>query len=173
MTKLQTMIKFSCIDNKSPKEILVDINKRIYEELDKSWFVTITLALFDLKDRKLIFCRAGHMPILLASNGTVQSYRTQGLGVGIEKGIVFERSLVEEEVTLKPGQIFAFFTDGVTEAMNEHNELFGDDKLNSILKNKSNSLSADIVNEVLQSVETFRGTAEMNDDITMVVVKVI
>ncbi len=172
MTKLQTMIKFSCIDNKSPKEILVDINKRIYEELDKSWFVTITLALFDLKDRKLIFCRAGHMPILLASNGTVQSYRTQGLGVGIEKGVVFERPLVEEEVTLKSGQIFAFFTDGVTEAMNEHNELFGDDKLNSILKNKSNSISADIVNEVLQSVETFRGTAEMNDDITMVVVKV-
>lgn len=172
MTKLQTMIKLSCMDNKSPKEILVDINKRIYEELDKSWFVTITLALFDLKDRKLKFCRAGHMPILLASNGTVQSYRTQGLGVGIEKGIVFEKSLIEEEVTLKPGQIFAFFTDGITEAMNERNELFGDDKLNSILKNKSEYRSADIVNEVWHSVETFRGTAEMNDDMTLLVIKV-
>jgi sigma-B regulation protein RsbU (phosphoserine phosphatase) len=173
MTKLQTMIKLSCMDNRTPKEILVDINKRIYKELDKSWFVTITLALFDMRERKLNFCRAGHMPILLASNGTVQSYRTQGLGVGIEKGIVFERSLIEEEVALKPGQIFAFFTDGVTEAMNEHNELFGDDKLNSILKNKSQSLSAEIVNEVLHSVESFRGTAEMNDDITLLVIKVI
>ncbi|MBT8382218.1 MAG: SpoIIE family protein phosphatase [Ignavibacteria bacterium] len=172
MTKLQTMIKLSCEDNKTPKEILVDVNKRIYEELDKSWFVTITLALFDLKDRKLNFCRAGHMPIILASNGTVQSYRTQGLGVGIEKGIIFEKSLVEEEVLLKPGQIFAFFTDGITEAMNEKSELFGDDKLNSILKHKSQSRSSDIVNEVWHSVETFRGTAEMNDDMTMVVVKV-
>ncbi len=172
MTKLQTMIKLSCMDDKSPKEILVDINRRIYEELDRSWFVTITLALFDLKERKLKFCRAGHMPILLASNGTVQSYRTQGLGVGIEKGMVFEKSLLEEEVDLKPGQIFAFFTDGITEAMNERDELFGDDKLNSILKNKSNSHSADIVNEVWHSVETFRGTAEMSDDMTMVVVKV-
>jgi len=171
MTKLQTMIKLSCVDNKTPKEILVDINKRIYEELDKSWFVTITLALFDLENRKLTFCRAGHMPVLLASNGTVQSYRTQGLGVGIEKGIVFEKSLVEEEVELKPGQIFAFFTDGVTEAMNERSELFGDDKLNSILKNKSQYRSADIVNEVWHSVETFRGPAEMNDDMTLLIIK--
>jgi sigma-B regulation protein RsbU (phosphoserine phosphatase) len=172
MTKIQTMIKISCTQNKSPKEILVDINRRIYEELDKSWFVTITLALFDLKNLKLKFCRAGHMPILLATNGTVQSYRTQGLGVGIEKGIIFEKSLIEEEVALKPGQIFAFFTDGVTEAMNEHDELFGDDKLNEILKNKSQHRSADIVNEVWSSVKTFRGEAEINDDMTMVVVKV-
>jgi len=172
MTKIQTMIKISCSQNKSPKEILVDINRRIYEELDKSWFVTITLALFDLKNLKLKFCRAGHVPILLASNGTVQSYRTQGLGVGIEKGIIFEKSLIEEEVALKPGQIFAFFTDGVTEAMNERNELFGDDSLNSILKNKSKTRSAEIVNEIWQSVKSFRGEAEINDDMTMVVVKV-
>jgi sigma-B regulation protein RsbU (phosphoserine phosphatase) len=172
MTKLQTMVKLSCMDDKSPKEILVDINKRIYEELDRSWFVTITLALFDMAERKLTFCRAGHMPILVATNGTVQSYRTQGLGVGMEKGIIFEKSLLEEEVELKPGQIYAFFTDGVTEAMNEHDEFFGDDKLNEILKNKSQVRSSEIVNEVWHSVKTFRGTAEISDDMTMVVVKV-
>lgn len=172
MTKLQTMIKLSCSDNKSPKEILIDINKRIYTELDKSWFVTITLALFDLEKQKLTFCRAGHMPVLKASNGTVQSYRTQGLGVGMERGIVFEKSLVEEEVKLSPGQIYAFFTDGVTEAMNEKNELFGDENLNSILKNKSKARSSDIVNEIWSSVKSFRGEAEVNDDMTMVVVKV-
>ena len=172
MTKIQTMIKINCTQNKSPKEILVDINRRIYEELDKSWFVTITLALFDLKNNTLKFCRAGHMPVVMASNGTVQAYRTQGLGVGIEKGIVFEKSLIEEEVKLSPGQIYAFFTDGVTEAMNERNELFGDDKLNAILKNKSTTRSAEIVNEIWHSVKSFRGEAEINDDMTMVVVKV-
>ena len=172
MTKLQTMIKLSCSDNKSPKEILIDINKRIYTELDKSWFVTITLALFDLENQRLTFCRAGHMPVLKATNGTVKSYRTQGLGVGIEKGIVFEKSLVEEEVKLSTGQIYAFFTDGVTEAMNEKNELFGDENLNAILKNKSKARSSEIVNEIWASVQTFRGEAEVNDDMTMVVVKV-
>jgi sigma-B regulation protein RsbU (phosphoserine phosphatase) len=172
MTKLQTMIKLSCSDEKSPKEILIDINKRIYTEMDKSWFVTITLALFDLEKRTLTFCRAGHMPVLQATNGTVQSFRTQGLGVGLERGIVFEKSLVEEELKLSPGQIYAFFTDGVTEAMNEQSELFGDDTLNEILKNKTKVRSADIVNEIWSSVNSFRGEAEVNDDMTMVVVKV-
>ncbi|MBE0572758.1 MAG: SpoIIE family protein phosphatase [Ignavibacteriaceae bacterium] len=172
MTKLQTMIKLSCMDNKSPKEILVDINKRIYDELDRNWFVTITLALFDMETNKLTFCRAGHMPVLQATNGTVQAYRTQGLGVGMEKGIVFEKSLLEEVVNIASGQTYAFFTDGVTEAMNERNEFFGDDNLNSILKNKTNSRSAEIVNEIWSSIKSFRGTAEVNDDMTMVVVKV-
>ncbi len=172
MTKLQTMIKLNCSDNKSPKEILIDINRRIYTEMDKSWFVTITLALFDLEKQTVKFCRAGHMPVLQATNGTVQSFRTQGLGVGIERGIVFEKSLVEEEVKLSPGQIYAFFTDGVTEAMNERNELFGDENLNAILKNKSKARSVDIVDEIWSSVQSFRGEAEVNDDMTMVVVKV-
>lgn len=172
MTKLQTMIKLNCTEDKSPKEILIDVNRRIYEEIDRSSFVTITLALFDLNKRTLKFCRAGHMPVLMATNGTVQSYRTQGLGVGIEKGIVFEKSLVEEEVKLSPGQIYAFFTDGVTEAMNENNELFGDENLNAILKNKSEARSSDILYEIWSSINSFRGNAEVNDDMTMVVVKV-
>jgi len=172
MTKLQTMIKLSCTSDKTPKDILIDINRRIYEEMDRSSFVTITLALFDLEKQTLTFCRAGHMPVLLATNGTVQSYRTQGLGVGIERGIVFEKSLVEEEVKLSPGQIYAFFTDGVTEAMNEKNELFGDENLNAILKNKSKASSSEVLNEIWASVQTFRGEAEVNDDMTMVVVKV-
>jgi len=172
MTKLQTMIKLSCSEEKSPKEILIDINRRIYMEMESNSFVTISLALFDLEKQTVKFCRAGHMPVLQATNGTVQSYRTQGLGVGIEKGIVFEKSLVEEEVKLSPGQIYAFFTDGVTEAMNENNDLFGDDNLNAILKNKTNTRSSDIVNEIWSSVKSFRGSAEVNDDMTMVVVKV-
>jgi serine phosphatase RsbU (regulator of sigma subunit) len=172
MTKLQTMIKLSCTDNRSPKDVLVEVNRRMYEELDRSWFVTITLALFDMNEKTLKFCRAGHMPVVVASNGTVQAYRTDGMGVGMEKGIIFEKSLVEEVVRLQPGQIYAFFTDGVTEAMNERSELFGDDNLNKILKNKTLHKSAEIVNEVWQSVKIFRGEAEVNDDMTMVVVKV-
>ncbi len=56
--------------------------------------------------------------------------------------------------------------------MNEKNELFGDENLNSILKNKTKVHSADIVNEIWSSVNSFRGEAEVNDDMTMVVIKV-
>jgi serine phosphatase RsbU (regulator of sigma subunit) len=172
MTKLQTMIKLSCTEDKSPKEILVEINKKIYNELDRNWFVTVTLALFDTEKNNLTFCRAGHLPILSASNGTVESYRTNGLGVGLERGIIFEKSLVEEVLPLKPGQTFAFFTDGVTEAMNERNECFGEEELHKILMNKSSARSSDIVCEIWDAVKSFRGSADPSDDMTMVVVKV-
>lgn len=172
MTKLQTMVQFSCKVDRSPKDILVEINKRIFVEIERNWFVTMSVAFFDLEKNIVKFCRAGHMPLLTATNGTVESYRTQGLGVGLEKGDIFEKSLVEEEIKLSKGQIYAFFTDGITEAMNEKQDLFGEEKLTTILKNKADRRSTDIMNEIWQSVNTFRGKAEPNDDMTMVIVKV-
>jgi phosphoserine phosphatase RsbU/P len=172
MTKIQTMVQFSCTSDKSPKEILVEINKRIFSEFERNWFVTMSIAYFDLEKKTVKFCRAGHMPLLTATNGTVESYKTQGIGVGLEKGEIFEKSLVEKEISLTSGQIYAFFTDGITEAMNESNELFGEEKLSSILKSKSANHSSDIMNEIWNELNTFRGTAEVNDDMTMVIVKV-
>jgi len=56
--------------------------------------------------------------------------------------------------------------------MSEQNELFGEEKLHSILKNKSSARSSEIVNEIWNSVSSFRGSTDVNDDMTMVVVKV-
>jgi serine phosphatase RsbU (regulator of sigma subunit) len=173
MTKLQTMIESACIPGKEPKEILIDINKRIYESMERSWFVTMTLALFDMKENKVKFCRAGHMPVFAATNGAISKYRTIGLGIGLERGIIFEKTLCEEEVVLNKNQIFAFFSDGVTEAMNEQMDLFGEDKLTELLLNKSSNNSSEILKEIWSTIQNYRGTAEVNDDMTMVVVKIL
>lgn len=172
MTKLQTMVKFACTEGRSPKDILIEINRRIFNEIERNWFITMSVAYFDLDKYVVKFCRAGHMPLLTTNNGTVASYRTQGIGVGLEKGEVFESSLLEEEIKLQSKQIYAFFTDGVTEAMNENNELFGEENLITILKDKAGYRSSEIVNNIWDSVNTFRGEAEPNDDMTMVIVKV-
>ncbi len=172
MTKLQTMIQLSCAADKTPKEIMIELNKKFYDSIERNSFVTMTLALFDIEKRKVTFCRAGHMPVLTATNGSVHSYRTQGIGVGLERGIIFEKTLVEEEVPLKSGQIFSFFSDGITEAMNEQLDLFGEEKLSDILKGKTLKTSNEIMNEIWDSLKAFRGDAEQNDDMTMVIVKV-
>ena len=112
------------------------------------------------------------MPLITANNGSIISYKTQGIGVGLESGIIFESSLVEEEVSFTHGQIFAFFSDGITEAMNESNDLFGEEKLSELLKNKSSKSSNDIMEDIWESLTQFRGRAEQNDDMTMVLVKV-
>ncbi len=172
MTKLQTMIQLACAPGKTPREIMIEVNKKFYDAIERNSFVTMTLALFDTELNKVTFCRAGHMPVLTAMNGSVHSYRTQGIGVGLEKGIIFEKTLIEEEVELKPGQIYAFFSDGITEAMNESLELFGEDNLSGLLKNGMSKTSTDIMNRIWDSINQFRGTAEQNDDMTMVIVRV-
>lgn len=172
MAKLQTMIQLACTGDKSPKQILVEINKRLYESMERSWFVTMTLALFDSSAKTVKFCRAGHMPLITANNGSINSYKSRGIGIGLESGAIFENSLVEEEVKLNSGQIFAFFSDGITEAMNESRDLFGEDKLSELLKNKSKKTSSELIDEIWESITSFRGRAEQSDDMTMVLVKV-
>ncbi len=173
MTKLQTMVESACVPGREPREILIDINRRVYESMERSWFVTMTLALFDMKEYRVRFCRAGHMPVFAANNGSVNKYRTTGLGIGLERGHIFEKTLIEEEVALKKNQIFAFFSDGITEAMNEQLDLFGEDKLSEILMNKSDHRSKDLLDEIWNNIQTYRGKAEVNDDMTMVLVKVV
>jgi serine phosphatase RsbU (regulator of sigma subunit) len=172
MTKLQTMMQLACIAGKTPKEILVEINKRMFESMEKSWFVTMTLALFDTEKQTVIFCRAGHVPVVVAGNGAIEFYRTQGIGVGLEKGPIFDRTLVEQEIKLKPGQVFVFFSDGITEAMNEKQELYGEDNLTALLDTKAGERSSLIVNSLWEELNTYRGRAEQNDDMTIVVVKI-
>ena len=172
MTKLQTMVETECKPGKQPREILIDINKRIYESLEKNWFITMTIALFDMKHNKVNFCRAGHMPVITVQDGTINEYRTMGLGVGLEKGIIFEKTLSEEVVNLNKGQVFAFFSDGITEAMSEKNDLFGEEELSRLLLRSSKGCSKEILKEIWKNLQSFRGSAEVNDDMTMVLVKI-
>ncbi len=172
MTKLQTMIQISTKISQSPKEILIEINKRLYESIERSWFITMTLALFDTEQKTITFCRAGHMPLITANNGTVESIKSEGIGLGLEKGEIFERTLQEVKLKTKPNQIFAFFSDGITEAMNEKDEMFGEDKLNKLLGGHTNSRPTDVMDNIWNEVKSFRGSTSPNDDMTMVIVKV-
>ncbi len=173
MAKLQTMIQLSCNNDKTPKDILIELNSHFYKSIERNSFVTITLALFDTQNRKLKFCRAGHMPLLEVTNDSVLSYRTQGIGVGLEKGIIFENTLIEEEVLLKEGQIFAFFSDGITETMNESTDLFGESKLSEVLLKNAELQANTILKNVWDEIIYYRGNAAQNDDMTMVLVKII
>ncbi|MFZ1517193.1 MAG: SpoIIE family protein phosphatase [Ignavibacteriaceae bacterium] len=172
MTKLQTMIQISTKNSTSPREILVEINKRLYESIERNWFITMTLALFDTETKTVKFCRAGHMPLITTNNGTVESIKSEGIGLGLEKGEVFDRTLQEVELKTFSNQMFAFFSDGITEAMNEKSEMFGEEKLIEILKGKSGNHSTDVLDIVWNEIKSFRGKAQPNDDMTMVIVKV-
>ena len=171
MAKLQTIMQLYCKSGSTPKEILIEANKLLYNSLDAGSFITLSLALFDKENRKVKFCRAGHLPLLINENGSSKLLKTKGIALGLDEGALFEINLEELEIELKPGQIFSFFSDGITEAMNENNELFGEARLLKIFNENHHIHSTMIMDIIEKEIKEFIGDAEQHDDMTMVIVK--
>ena len=173
MSKLQTMMSLYCSENKTPKEILVEVNKKIYESIERNWFITVNLALIDTAEKTITFCRAGHCPIIEVSDGFMNLYQSKGIGVGLEEGKIFSDTLEEVKLNYQQGNMYAFISDGVTEAMNSDNQLFGIDRFSKILVNQNGNSSKEVLQKILSSINEFKGEREQNDDITIVLLKIV
>lgn len=172
MSKLQTMMKIYCTSDISPKDLLIEVNKRIYKSIEKNWFITVSVALFNLKNNTVEFCRAGHTPLLVNSNNSLREYQPKGIGVGIEKGDIFKASLEQISIPLNKDDVFILYSDGLTEAMNTSDELFGIERLKAIVKNSNIMSSFQIQKNLLDSIHSYRDGKEINDDLTLVITKV-
>ena len=172
MSKLQTIMKLYCTGDRTPKEILCDVNRRISESIEKGWFITVSLALFDLEKGKIKFCRAGHTPLIHIKGENISLIQPHGIGVGLEKGEIFDSNLEEIEVSINGNEMFFFYSDGVNEAENEFKELFGLCKFQEILKLRNGKSAKELLEEIHIELKKFRGKALQNDDITMTLVKI-
>ncbi|MBI9073127.1 MAG: SpoIIE family protein phosphatase [Melioribacteraceae bacterium] len=172
MTKLQTMMRLFCTADRSPKDVLIDINREIYGSIERNWFITISVGLFDLETNSLKFCRAGHTPLLISRNGSISSIQSKGLGVGLESGIIFDSTLEEITIPLTEGQKFVFFSDGINEQMDEGNQLFGMKRFEKVLSENSKMDAENTLKSVLSNLNDYRNKTIQNDDITLVLVKI-
>lgn len=172
LSKVQAMIQFSAKVFNSPAEILKSVNKQIYNKIDRKSFVTIAAGLFDLDKMTLKLCRAGHNPTLYANANEVKEINSKGIGLGLDNAKLFDANLQEIELKLTSGDIFLFYSDGLTEAMNSFKEEFGLQSVKKILKENSDKYSMDIQMNLIDEVQAFKGNAEQNDDITLVTVKI-
>ena len=94
------------------------------------------------------------------------------MGLGLDAGDRFEQVLEEAEEPLHSGDVFVFFTDGLSEAMNERAELFGERRLRDLIE-RSEALGSDQLKEaILAEIRAFVGEAAPHDDMTLVVLKV-
>lgn len=172
MSKVQAMIQFATQMFESPKDILIEVNKQIYEQIDRKSFITMIIALFDLENMTVKISRAGHNPVLYTKNGQVDILRNNGLGLGLENGKFFEPNLEETTLNINADNLFLFYTDGLNEAMNIHKNEYGLNNVINVIKENKSKSSKEIQTTLLESVKAFKGYAEQNDDITFVVVKV-
>jgi sigma-B regulation protein RsbU (phosphoserine phosphatase) len=168
--------------HRSPRDLLIDANRIIAEHLDARSFITMTYALIDLRSRTMTYARAGHTPLIyLPARGPdddiaprVQILAPDGLvlGLKIDNGEMFERLLEEETIPLNAGDLYVFFTDGITEAMNEHDDCFGEDRLGRLVEDHAHLPGVELRERVLRDIKSFVGAAPQHDDMTMLLLKI-
>jgi len=121
----------------------------------------------------LRFARGGHCPVLHYKAIENESHFLQpsGIAIGLNNGDVFDSTLVEEKVKFATNDILAFYTDGLSEAMNKDKEEFGDEKLGEIIKNNAHLEVGELKDKVIDEILAFLDGQNLHDDLTLVLIK--
>ena len=179
MAELKGLILSLSRIHASPRDLLIDANRIIAEHLDARSFITMTYAILDLRARTMTYSRAGHTPLIHVPGPGVDSRRARilapdglVLGLKIDQGEMFSRLLQEETIPLHEGDLYLFFTDGISEAMNAHDDCFGEGRLGLLLETHANLRSDELRERILREIAAFVGGAPQHDDMTMILLKV-
>ncbi|HEX9655715.1 MAG TPA: GAF domain-containing SpoIIE family protein phosphatase [Bacteroidota bacterium] len=154
----------------SPREFIIHANEALSSSIDKHSFVSLIYAVIDTTSGLLTLSRAGHCPMLHISKNEVRYLRPGGMGLGMSRGSVFADAMKEESVTLSPGDVCIFYTDGVTEARCGDDE-YGYDRLLERGKAAAEKSASQIKEEVLEEIKSYTGDHPNHDDLTLLVVK--
>jgi serine phosphatase RsbU (regulator of sigma subunit) len=160
---------------RSPRRLLIALNRQLAEHLDNRSFITMTYAVINLDQRTITWARAGHTPLIVVSGGASEIVVSDGMVLGLRlpgAAARFDEVLEERTRPLVDGDVLVLYTDGITEAMDAEGDLFGDDALARILSNQHQLDAAGIRERVVRDVGAFVGAAEPHDDMTMVIIKV-
>ncbi|MDD5136262.1 MAG: SpoIIE family protein phosphatase [Candidatus Omnitrophica bacterium] len=168
MAMVAGSFKFFSKLNHSPKDVLSSLNSKLVAESSSDLFVTVFYAIFDMKAGYVSYSNGGHMPLLrLSRNGKIDLLDSAGgLPLGMMDGEYFE-----DKIEFEAGDVFIFYTDGVTEAMNSKSELYGKERLEKAVRSKSGLSSHEILKAIDEDVRRFEPKAKQHDDITVIVVK--
>jgi sigma-B regulation protein RsbU (phosphoserine phosphatase) len=157
----------------SPREVLSRTNSLLYRNLERTSFISLIYAEFNFDQKQMVCGRAGHCPVILVRSGEEPRCLTpSGIGLGLDAGPIFERLITEERVALKSGDVFIFYTDGVTEAMDEKAREFDEARLLDLARDVNGRSSVEILQTIVEALRSFVGEAKSHDDYTLVVVKV-
>ncbi len=155
----------------SPRQVLRRINHPLYLRSDKRVFTALAFAVIDLRTKELTYSSAGQVPPVLIRGQKAQDLHVSGLRLPL--GIRDDLDYQELRMKLKKGDVLLFTTDGIVEAMNEQNEMYGFDRVKSALLRWSDIPAASLRDKLLGDVQTHTGNASQHDDMTVVVVRVL
>lgn len=170
MAVSRTMLKSTALLGGKPGDVLGIVNDLLAAENVSTLFVTVFYGILNIRTGEVEYANGGHnLPFILRKNGAVEMMKkTGGMGLAIMEEMPFENAKLQ----LEKGDAMFLYTDGVTEAMDIHDNLYTDPRLEETLKklNKNAGIS-DIMNGVITDVKKFATGAPQADDITVLTLR--
>ncbi len=165
----KTLIKDQAQMCRDPQTILEEVNNKLIESNAEGMFVTVWLGIMEISTGKICAANAGHeYPAIRNSEGRFELFKDQhGMMVGAMSGIKYK----QYEFTLGKGECLFLYTDGVPEATNASNELFGTDRMIDALNIDPMADPDKLLPIVKKTVDEFVGSAPQFDDLTMLAVR--
>lgn len=165
----KTLIKSAAQSGLSPKAVLEKVNNQLCENNDAEMFVTVWLGILEISTGKMKCANAGHeYPALMASGGEFQLYRDKhGFVLAGMEGARYR----EYELELHPGDRLFVYTDGVPEATDTQNALYGTERMLQALNNSRKQSCKELLEAIHKDVKTFVNGADQFDDITMLCIE--
>lgn len=153
----------------SPAAVLANVNRLLLELGEMDGFVSICYGVVERSTRRLTYTRAGHMRPMLLREGKARFLP----GDGITLGILEPAALEEMQTTLQTGDLLVFYTDGLTDVVNEQNSFMGLDGLKELAERQAHLPAEAFCQAIFDALAAYRGSAEQFDDMTLLVAEIV
>ena len=169
MTMSYTLLRFTGTKSLNPVSTVSDSNDMLSKESFDSMFVTLFYGVYSIHTGEIRYVNAGHNPpYLLKADGSVNVLpKSNNICMGVTEGFPYQ----ESTLTLDKGDMLVTFTDGVTEACDPANNLYGEERLEALLATQEGNTAEQVTSAINNAVNAHANGAEQSDDITILVIK--
>ena len=169
MALSRIVVRVTAMWFKKPSEVINFANPIIANNSKTGMFVTLFYGVIDNETRTLTYVNAGHNPplVLRKKTGEIEELNLTGIAVGALDDAEYTQVVLQ----LSPSDVIVLYTDGITEAINDREEMFDVPRFIEIIRKNGDSSAQEIVDEIIRSVFAFTGSQPQFDDITLMVVK--
>lgn len=151
-----------------PADLVGRLNHSLVRGTHPEEFVTLLYGVINTEERTLTYTNAGHNPGLLYRGDALLQLRTGGVVCGVVEAATYE----QETLKLESGDVLVLYTDGLNEARSGSNEMFGLERLHSIVREHRAKSTADLIQRIVGAVQQFTRPREQSDDLTLLLIKV-
>ena len=168
MANLQATLRGQTLTTGSPKTCLERSNQLLYQSTSPEKFATLFYAIIDFQNHQIHYSNAGHdNPYLSSARVATKRLKIGGIPLGMLPDFTYE----QESVQLEDDSILVAYSDGVTEAMNAQEDMFGEERIAAVIDQHKHAPASEIIDHLVSAVKTFAAGHPQSDDITVVVMR--